>query len=116
MVAVSKVVHKHMIIYLLKRRNINYVCISKVPYDELLIMSMLDFLNVQLLSCFTDGVNNMLDTNPTYDPTINFSNATVNLFSSAIKTGLHSPCILFNSLPILPLPAATRSQINSMMK
>lgn len=49
-----------MTIYLLKRRNISYVCVVKAPHDELLILSMLEFLNVQLLSCFTDVVNNML--------------------------------------------------------
>lgn len=105
-----------MNIYLLKRRNISYLCISKVAHDELLIMSMLDFLNMQLLSCLTDGVNNVLETNPTYDPTVNFSNSTGSLLSAAIKTGLYSPCILFNSLPVLPLAASVRNQINTMMK
>jgi|JI6StandDraft_1071083.scaffolds.fasta_scaffold04040_11 hypothetical protein len=105
-----------MTIYLLKRRNISYVCITKTPYDELLILSMLELLNIQLLSCFTDGVNTMLESNPTYDPTVNFSNATVNLLGSAIKTGLHSPCVLFNSLPMLPLPAPLRQQLNTMIK
>lgn len=114
--AIHKVIHKHMTLYLLRRRSISYVCICKVAYDELLINSMMDFLNMQVLSCLTDGVNNILEDNPTYDPTINFSNATTNLFSSAIKTGLCSPCILFNSIPILPLPSATRAQINNMMK
>lgn len=47
---------------------------------------------------------------------MNFSNATVNLLGSAIKTGLHSPCILLNSLPVLPLPAPLRQQLNSLMK
>jgi hypothetical protein len=36
--------------------------------------------------CFTDGINNMLDINSTYDFTVNLKNNTINLFSSTINT------------------------------
>lgn len=105
-----------MTILLLRRKNISYLCICKSPKEELILNSMMEFLNIQLISCLTDGVNRILESNPTYDPTINFINSTHSLLLSAIKSGLSSPCILLNCIPILPLPAASRNQVCNMMK
>lgn len=49
-----------MTLYLIKRKNINILCISKGRHDELQILSTLDFVNIQLISCFTDRLNAIL--------------------------------------------------------
>ncbi len=77
---------------------------------------MLDFLNTQMISSLTDGINNILEDTPTYDPTLNFTNYTISLLSSAIKIGLYSPCVLLNSFPTLYLSHGIKNQINSLIK
>ena len=114
--AMHKINHGRMTVYLLKRKCINILCISKSSHDELKILSMLDFVNMQLISCFTDKLNDILSEKEGYDPTSNFNPTTVNLLSSAIKNGLHSPCVFLNGIPVLPLPNQQRSQLFSMMK
>ena len=105
-----------MTLYLIKRKNINVLCISKGKHDELKVLASMDFVNMQLISCFTDRLNTILGEKEGYDPTSSFNPTTVNLLSSAIKNGLNSPCIFLNSIPVLPLQSQQRNQIFSMMK
>lgn len=37
-----------------------------------MLLGMMEFVHVQLQSCLTGKVNAILDTNQTYDPSINF--------------------------------------------
>lgn len=111
-----KINHGKMTLYLIKRKYINILCISKSKKDELQILSAMDFVNMQLISCFTDRLNAILAEKEGYDPTNSFNPTTVNLLSSAIKNGLHSPCMFLNSIPIMPLSNQYKSQLLSMMK
>ncbi len=63
-------------------------------------------------------MNNILNENQTYDPTINFGKgrAIHNLLSYSILNGLYSLPILFNSLPILTLKTTIRSTIYNILK
>lgn len=39
---------------------------------QAMLLGMMEFVHVQLQSCLTGKVNAILDTNQTYDPSINF--------------------------------------------
>ena len=92
-----------------------YIFWDKAMHAELRLYSMVDFLHYQLMSSLTAKVDQILDENQTYDPTINFGKGRVvqNLLQYAIENGLHSLPLLFNALPSLVLTNQVRSQIQS---
>lgn len=96
--------------YVLKRLNFQYIFWDKADRPELQLYSMVEMLHYQLMSCFTSKVNNILETNQTYDPTINFGKgrSAYNLLQFSIENGLHSLPVLFDSLPILMLSNSNR--------
>jgi len=79
---------------------------------------MIDFVHHQLMSCLTGQVNTILETNQTYDPSINFGKTRPEhlLLHYAFTNGLHSLPIAFNALPIMPLPSATRTWLLNLFR
>lgn len=79
---------------------------------------MMEFVHHQLMSCLTGQVNTILDTNQTYDPSINFGKTRAEhlLLHHAFANGMNSLPITFNAIPIMHLPAQTRSTIFSLFK
>ena len=71
---------------------------------------MVEMVHYQLMSIFTIKVNNILESNQTYDPTINFGKgrSAYNLLQFAIENGLSSLPVQFNALPILTLTNSIR--------
>lgn len=71
---------------------------------------MVEMAHYQLMSCFTGKVNSILETNQTYDPTINFGKgrSAYSLLQYAILNGLDSLPVIFNSLPIMVIPNTVR--------
>ena len=72
----------------------------------------------QLQSCLTGKVNAVLDTNQTYDPSINFGKTKNEqlLLHYAVSNGLYSLPVLFNAIPVLPLPSQARTVLYGMLK
>lgn len=79
---------------------------------------MLEFMHHQLLSCLTGQVNSILDTNQTYDPSVNFGKSRTEhmLLHYAFNNGLQSLPITFNAIPVMPLPSSVRSTIYGLLK
>lgn len=69
-------------------------------------------------SSLTDKINNILEDNQTYDPTVNFGKgrAVYGMFGYAILNGLYSLPILFAAIPILPLKQSIRIQLYQILK
>ena len=71
---------------------------------------MVEMVHYQLMSIVAAKVNNILESNQTYDPTINFGTgrSAFNLLQFAIENGLSSLPVQFNALPILTLANSIR--------
>ena len=95
-----------------------YISWSKGNTSEVTLYGMMEFVHQQLMSCLTGKVNAILDTNQTYDPSVNFGkNKTEHLLLHyAFTNGLYSLPISFNALPIMPLPSSARIQIYGFLK
>jgi hypothetical protein len=76
-------------------------------------------LHYQLMSSLTSKVNNIINENHTYDPTVNFgkssSSTIVNLLQYALINGLNGLPILFNAIPVLIMSNQDRSLIHSIL-
>jgi hypothetical protein len=79
---------------------------------------MMEFVHHQLQSCLTGKVNGILDTNQTYDPSINFGKTRTEhlLLHYAFTNGLYSLPVAFNAMPVMPLPAQARAALYSLLK
>ncbi|CAD8061013.1 unnamed protein product [Paramecium primaurelia] len=121
-----KISHDKSNIYILQRNQITYICTTNnlqvyiqllysTQDSEFIIYQMLDFLNTQLISIVTDQANVHLIQKPNYD--LGFSvGGSRNLLTLAIKNGLYSPCIAFNSICTLPMTVTLRSFIHNNLK
>ncbi|CAD8087228.1 unnamed protein product [Paramecium sonneborni] len=111
-----KISHDKCNIYILQRNQITYICSTNSLQDsEFIIYQMLDFLNTQLISIVTDQANVQLTQKPNYDLAFSVGGSR-NLLTLAIKNGLYSPCIAFNSICTLPMTASLRSYIHNNLK
>ena len=83
-----------------------------------MLYGMMEFVHQQLQSCLTGKVNAILDTNQTYDPSVNFGkNKNENkLLHYAFTNGLYSLPIAFNAIPMMPLPSLARIAIVGFLK
>ena len=79
---------------------------------------MIEFVHHQLQSCLTGKVNEILETNQTYDPSVNFGKTKTEhlLLHYAFTNGLYSLPIAFKAIPVMPLPSQTRQALLSMLK
>ena len=84
----------------------------------MVLYGMMEFVHQQLQSCLTGKVNGILDTNQTYDPSVNFGKTKTErtLLHYAFTNGLHSIPVALNAVPSMPLPASVRSQLQGMLK
>ena len=84
----------------------------------MMLLGMMEFVHMQLQSCLTGKVNSILDTNQTYDPSVNFgkNKAEHLLLHYAFTNGLYSLPILFNAIPTMPLPSQVRLTLMGMLK
>lgn len=85
---------------------------------QVTLYGMMDFVHHQLMSCLTGQVNAILQNNQTYDPGVNFGKSRTEhlLLHYAVENGVRSIPIALGSVPVLPLPAAIRSNIHSLLK
>lgn len=72
----------------------------------------------QLISCLTGQANAILDTNQTYDPSINFGKTRSEhlLLHYAFTNGLYSLPVAFNAIAVMPLPSQLKSTLGSMLR
>ena len=72
----------------------------------------------QLMSCLTGKVNAIISENQTYDPSCNFGKSKTEhlLLHYAFNNGLTSLPILFNSIPVMPLPKELRLTIYNLLR
>lgn len=104
--------------YVARRLNYLYVCWARRAVPEVTLCAMMDFVHHQLMSCLTGQVNSILDSNQTYDPAINFGKARTEhlLLHTACATGLTALPVAFNALPVMPLPASSRSALLGLLR
>ncbi|CAD8067337.1 unnamed protein product [Paramecium primaurelia] len=111
-----KISHHKCNIYILQRNQITYICsTSSLQDSEFIIYQMLDFLNTQLISIVTDQANIHLSQKPNYDLAFSVGGSR-NLLTLAVKNGLYSPCIAFNSICTLPMTVSLRQFIHNNLK
>ncbi|CAD8081159.1 unnamed protein product [Paramecium sonneborni] len=111
-----KISHDKCNIYILQRNQITYICTTNNFQDsEFIMYQMLDFLNTQLISIVTDQANVHLTQKPNYDLAFSVGGSR-NLLTLAIKNGLYSPCIAFNSICTLTITPQLRSYIHNNLK
>lgn len=69
------------------------------------------------MSCLTGKVNEIIEQNQTYDPTINFGKgqSVPNLLQYALENGLNSIPTIFNAVPVLMLTNQVRNQISTIL-
>ena len=79
---------------------------------------MIELVHHQLMSWLTGKVNSILETNQTYDPSINFGKTRSEqiLLNYAFENGLTSLPVMFNAIPVMPLPSQTKSAIASLLR
>lgn len=79
---------------------------------------MIEFVHQQLMSCLTGKVNSILDSNQTYDPSVNFGKTRTEhlLLHYAFTNGLYSIPIAFNAIPVMPLPSQSKNTLSSMLR
>ncbi|CAK86243.1 unnamed protein product (macronuclear) [Paramecium tetraurelia] len=111
-----RISHDKCNIYILQRNQITYICTTNSLQDsEFIIYQMLDFLNTQLISIVTDQANVHLTQKPNYDLAFSVGGSR-NLLTLAVKNGLYSPCIAFNSICTLPMAVSLRQFIHNNLK
>ena len=79
---------------------------------------MIELMHHQLMSCLTGKVNEILDNNQTYDPSVNFGNhrSEHKFLHYAFENGMNSVAVSFKAMPVMPLPFPTKNTIYSLLK
>ncbi|KRX01668.1 hypothetical protein PPERSA_00435 [Pseudocohnilembus persalinus] len=103
------------VIYILYRKELFLICRTDKYDSSFLIKSMLEFLNLQMISIVTDQVNQRLKQKPNYDFRHMLGGTKVNL-GLAIKNGLNSPTVFLRSFMPIPMPASSRSNLHQLLR